>query len=169
MEIADHSLDAVMCASAVFLVPDMLAALREWNSVLKPGGRVGFTGFGATFRQPLWGLLEARFRQYGVPVPASQPGHRLVDPGTCPQLVDEAGFMQCEVRSEQLGYHLATAGEWWEEICAMGCSEAVLPVAADQRERFRAEHLAEVQALATDRGIWIDVPVNFAFGLKRAE
>jgi len=30
-------------------------------------------------------------------------------------------------------------------------------------------HLAEVQALATDRGIWIDVPVNFAFGLKRAE
>jgi hypothetical protein len=30
-------------------------------------------------------------------------------------------------------------------------------------------HLAEVQALAADRGFWIDVPVNFAFGHKRAE
>ena len=44
----------------------------------------------------------------------------------------------------------------------------VMQLAPAQREQFKAEHLAEVRARATDQGIWRDVAVNFARGWKRA-
>ena len=73
LDLGDQTFDVVLCASALFFVPDMLAALREWHRVLKPGGQVGFSGFGPTFRQPLRDLCEARLRQYGVSLPTASP------------------------------------------------------------------------------------------------
>jgi ubiquinone/menaquinone biosynthesis C-methylase UbiE len=67
--------DVALCASGLFFMPDMLAALREWWRVLKPGGQVGFSGWGPTYQQPLLGLWHARLHQYGVP-----PPHRSADP-----------------------------------------------------------------------------------------
>jgi ubiquinone/menaquinone biosynthesis C-methylase UbiE len=63
LDLGDQRFDVVLCASALFFVPDMLAALREWHRVLKPGGQVGFSGFGPTFRQPLADLWTARLWQ----------------------------------------------------------------------------------------------------------
>ena len=165
LDIADQRFDVVLCASSLFFVPDMLAALREWHRVLKPGGQVVFSGFGPTFGQPLMGLWEARLRQYGVSLPTERPGLRLAEPDTCRQLLHEAGFVQ----SEQLGYFWRTAAEWWEEVVWSSLNRlAVLRLAPAQREQFKAELLAEVEALANDQGIWVDVPVNFAFGWKSA-
>jgi ubiquinone/menaquinone biosynthesis C-methylase UbiE len=167
LDVADQRFDVVLCASALFLVPDMLAALREWHRVLKPGGQVGFSGFGPTFLQPLRDLWEARLRQYGVSLPTPSPGQRLAEPETCRRLLHEAGFVQLEVQSEQLGYYFRTVEEYWEESWAGQRRMAVLQLAPAQREQFKAEHLAEVGALATAQGIWRDVAVNFARGWKR--
>jgi hypothetical protein len=82
-------------------------------------------------------------------------------------LLHEAGFVQTEVQSEQLGYYFRTVEEYWEERWAGQGRMAVLQLAPAQREQFQAEHLAEVGALATAQGIWRDVPVNFARGWKR--
>jgi ubiquinone/menaquinone biosynthesis C-methylase UbiE len=167
LDLADQQFDVVLCASGLFFVPDMLAALREWHRVLTPGGQVAFSGFGLTLRQPLQDRWDARLRQYGVSVPTATPGQRLAEPETCRQLLQAAGFAQIEVRSEQLGYYLQTVDEWWEESWASVYRLPVLQLAPAQRAQFQAEHLAEVQALATAQGIWVDVPVNFAHGWKR--
>ena len=166
LDLGHQSFDVALCASALFFVPDMLAALREWHRVLKPGGQVGFSGFGPTFRQ-LRDLWEARLRQYGVSLPTASPDDRLAEPETCRRLLHEAGFVQTAVQSEQLGYYFRTVEEYWEEIWAGQRRMAVLQLAPAQREQFQAEHLAEVGALATAQGIWRDVPVNFARGWKR--
>jgi arsenite methyltransferase len=167
LDLADQCFDVVLCASALFFIPDMLAALREWHRVLKPGGQVGFSGFGPTFLQPLQDLWEVRLRQYGVSQPTASPDQRLAEPETCRRLLHEAGFVQTEVQSEQLGYYFRTVEEYWEERWAGQRRMAVLQLAPAQREQFQAEHLAEVGALATAQGIWRDVPVNFARGWKR--
>ena len=167
LDLGDQRFDVVLCASALFFIPDMLAALREWSRVLKPGGQVGFSGFGPTYDQPLGDLWNARLRQYGVSVPTVSPTQRLAEPETCQRLLHEAGFVQTEVQSEQLGYYFRTVEEYWEEMWSSRSRMAVLHLAPAQREQFQAEHLAEVRALATDQGIWRDLPINFARGWKR--
>jgi ubiquinone/menaquinone biosynthesis C-methylase UbiE len=167
LDVADQCFDVVLCASALFFVPDMLAALREWHRVLAPGGQVGFSWWGATFYQPLRDLWHARLQQYGVPLAVPSPNQRLVEPETCRQLLHEAGLVQIDVRSEQLGYYFRTAEEYWAEMWATLNRLPVLQLTSAQHEQFKAEHLAEVGALATDQGIWIDVATNFAYGWKR--
>jgi ubiquinone/menaquinone biosynthesis C-methylase UbiE len=167
LDLGDQAFDVVLCASALFFVPDMHAALREWHRVLKPGGHVGFSGFGPTLLQPLRDLWEARLRHYGVSLPTASPNQRLAEPETCRRLLHEAGFVQHEVQSEQLGYYFRTVEEYWEESWASQRRMAVLQLAPAQREQFKAEHLAEVGALATAQGIWRDVAVHFARGWKR--
>lgn len=167
LDLGDQHFDVVLCASALFFVPDMLAALREWHRVLKPGGQVGFSGFGPTYLQPLGDLWNARLRQYGVSLPTASPTQRLAEPETCRRLLHEAGFVQTEVQSEQLGYSFRTVEEYWEEMWSSRSRMAVLQLAPAQRQQFQAEHLAEVRALATDQGIWRDLPINFARGWKR--
>ena len=167
LDLGDQRFDVALCASGLFFVPDMLAALREWHRVLKPGGQVGFSGWGPTFWQPLQDLWEARLRQYGVSLPTPSADLRLAEPETCRQLLHEAGFGQSEVQSEQLGYYFRTVEEYWEERWSSRSRMAILQLAPGQREQFKAEHLAEVGARATDQGIWRDVAVNFARGWKR--
>jgi ubiquinone/menaquinone biosynthesis C-methylase UbiE len=167
LDLGDQRFDVVLCASALFFIPDMLAALREWYRVLTPGGQVGFSGFGPTYDQPLGDLWNARLRQYGVSVPAVSPTQRLAEPETCRRLLHEAGFVQPEVQSEQLGYYFRTVEEYWEEVWASRSRMTLLQMAPAQREQFQATHLAAVGALATDQGIWRDVAVNFARGWKR--
>jgi arsenite methyltransferase len=76
LDLGDQRFDVVLCASALFFVPDMLAALREWYRVLTPGGQVGFSGFGPTFGQAparLVGCTPAAawgVRAHGVTGPA---------------------------------------------------------------------------------------------------
>ncbi len=168
LDVADQCFDVVLCASALFFVPDMLAALREWRRVLAPGGQAGFSWWGPTFYQPLRDLWHARLQQYGVSLSAPSPNQRLVEPETCRQLLHEAGFVQIDVRSEQLGYYFRTAEEYWAEMWATLNRLPVLQLTPAQREQFKAEHIAEAGALATDQGLWIDMATNFAYGWKRA-
>jgi ubiquinone/menaquinone biosynthesis C-methylase UbiE len=167
LDLADECFDVVLCASMLMIVPDMLAALQEWHRVLTPGGQVRFSGFGPTGGQPMRDLWTARLRQYGVSLPTVLQDYRLAEPETCRRLLHEAGFVQTEVQSEQLGYYFRTAEEYWEDMWASQRRMIVLQLAPAQREQFKAEHLAEVGALATAQGIWRDGAVNFARGWKR--
>ena len=169
---ADQRFDVVLCATALFFVPDMLAALREWARVLRPGGQVGFSAWGPTYQQPLQGLWDARLQQYGVARPASAPDSagdlRLADLATCRQLLHEAGFAPIDVQREHVAYAFRTAEEWWTEMATSRSGLAVLQLAPAQRAQFQAEHLTEVAALATAHGIEVDVAINIARGWKRA-
>ena len=165
LEFPDLSFDAVLCASALFFVPDMVQAVREFYRVLKPGARVGFTSFGTGFLQPVSALLTARLERHGVP-PAQPPVARLADPDACKQLLEDAGFTDVQVISEQVGYFLTSFGDRWLEIRAglEGLPLERLP--ADVVERIRQEHEAELEGLFTAEGLWINVPANFVMGTK---
>jgi ubiquinone/menaquinone biosynthesis C-methylase UbiE len=167
LEFPDASFDAVLCASSLFFVPDMVRATREFHRVLKPGARAGFSSFGAGFLEPLTSLLTARLEAHGVP-PANPPVERLADPDTCRRLLEDAGFKDVTVLSEQLGYHHQNFESRWAEIIAGLEGIPVSRLSDEIRERVKNEYRADIMPLFTSDGLWLDVPANFVFGTKHA-
>jgi ubiquinone/menaquinone biosynthesis C-methylase UbiE len=115
LDFAPHSFDAVLCALALFFLPDMLAAVREWQRVTTPGGQVAFSTSGDTLFQPMGTMFNARLERYGVLLPSPQ---RLRDPAQCRTLLHDAGFEDIEVHTEQLGYYLRDVDAYWEDTVA---------------------------------------------------
>ena len=165
----DESFDKVICASGIFFLPDMLAGLQEWLRVTRPGGVVAFSSFGETSFNPMREMYANRVQNnYGVVFPPSRGIQRLNTPQKCRDLMQQAGFRpeDVEIRTEQLGYYLRNVDEWWDIVWHTGFRHSVSQIQPEKLEQFKTEHLAEVGTLATDKGIWLDVPGIFATGKK---
>ena len=162
---SDSSFECVLCASSLMFMPDMPAVLLEARRVLVPSGRLGFTGFGMGFLEPLHTLWKERLAAHGVPLPPL-PMSRLADPVVCRNLLLEAGFEKVEVHSEQQGYWLERAEDRWQEILVGLEGLPLSRMNAQEREQIELEHLQELRPLEGKKGLWVDLPVNFAFGTR---
>lgn len=169
LDFANDTFDLVLCSSGIFWLTDMVAGLQEWRRVLKPGGTVAFSSYGASTFQPLADLLESALRRYGVSLPTVCPfaWQRLTDLEQSSDLLRAATFSAIDVRGEQLGYYLADSDEWWDILWHSGFQGPLAQLTPDGLARFKTEHLAAVAALATARGIWLNVAAIFAVGQKK--
>lgn len=165
LEFKSRYFDAVICSFGIFFLPDMLAGLTSWRQVLKPGGRVMFTTFAANAFQPLAELFRQRMETMGVVIP-TESWMRLTTEQECQQLLKSAGFTEIQIIKEQLGYHLNRPDDWWEIIYSSGFRGYLEQLDAAQQGRFRGEHLAEIQSLMSDKGLWLDVETLFSTGIR---
>jgi len=169
LDFPDRSFDHVISASSVFFLPDMASGLSEWGRVLKPGGWIAISGYADSAFRPMSDLFEARIRSCGVKLAAPvRPfsWQRLTEPEKYMSLFREAGLEHVQVFSEQLGYHLASANEWWDIVWNSGFRGPVSQLPYEALKQFKQEHLEEVSKLATPRGIWLDIASIFAIGQK---
>ncbi len=167
LDFKDDCFDFALCASSIFLLSDIMKALKEWQRVLKPGGKVVFCSYGAGFMRPAYGMFLARLTKYdNMEVPASQASARTGTPEKCGELLLNAGFRNIQVSSEQLGDYLQDTEEYWHEVSSTIMRPRLLKLGHQVMEKFKTEHLAEVEALRTDKGIWIDIPAHFSIAFK---
>jgi SAM-dependent methyltransferase len=168
LDFAADRLDAVVCASALFFLPDILAALWEWKRVRQPGGRVACSVFGARLFEPMRTMFTERLQTYGVSLPAGRLDQRLPNPETCRPFLREAGFSDLAVHTEDLDYYLSDAHAYWEDAVRWngGRRDLLAQLPPDNLDQFRAEHLVEVSAFATEQGIWVHNPCFLALGTK---
>ena len=161
--------DYVVSSFGIFFLPDMLAALREWVRVLKPGGRAMFSVFGKTAFQPMMARLVQNLDEHGVMTEGGDKpvvAMRLDEPARCRELLSQAGLVETEVTTEQFGYHLKDDSQWWEVLWNSGMRGKLEKIPAAERESFRVAHLQEVKPLMTDKGLWLDVETHLAVGTK---
>lgn len=169
LEFRKDYFDTVVCSFGLFFMSDMLAALKEWARVIKPGGNILFTSFGLKAFQPMTKLLLDILENYGVEVPKdrSKMGwYKLATSEQGTALMQQAGLIDISVESKQLGFHLATAMEWWEVVWNAGFRGLVDRVPEEKLDQFRKEHLADIDQLKTKEGIWLDVEVLFFMANK---
>jgi ubiquinone/menaquinone biosynthesis C-methylase UbiE len=169
MEALDWSaaFDAAVCAFGLFFVEDMDAQLRRIGRAVRPGGRVMISNFTEDYMEPLRSLMVARLAQFGV-APPVQHWLRIAHPQGCQDMFSSAGFADVEVERRELGYFLASASEWWDVIWNAGFRRLVGGLSRADQTSFKAQHLAEVEALRTPDGIPMNVGVLFTTGVVPA-
>ncbi|OOV14178.1 methyltransferase domain-containing protein [Deinococcus sp. LM3] len=162
----DGSFDVVVCASGLFFVPDMGAALREWRRVVRPGGSVVFSSFGRRLLGDLPGLWRARLESHGV-TPGFPPLGRIPTPEAARDLLLGAGLRDVQVDRTDLPYTLACVGDRWDEIAAGLEGQPLAGFAPSVRAQIAAQHCGLDLAPLFLRGpLTVPLPVIVARGVR---
>ena len=163
----DNSFDVITCASSIFIFQDALKTLNEFLRVLKPCGKVVFSTFGEETFQPVLKLYNDKLVVYGKAT--DSPKLILADTEECLELLNNAGFTNNRTITEQLGFYFADKDDCWNQLSnSLAIRQRLAVLNPEELERFKKEHYEELASLVTDKGIWIDLPVNFGIGEKPA-
>ncbi len=167
LEFRSNYFDAVAGSFCVFFFSDMLAGLKQWHRVLKPGGTMGMTSFSESAFRPLIELFVAQLENLGEEIDLST-AQKLAQEENCVALLEQAGFTEIETRTEQMGYHLAGSSDWWQIVMNSGLRGFIERLSAEQQAQLRVAHCSEVEELLTDKGLWLDVGTIFTRAKKPA-
>jgi ubiquinone/menaquinone biosynthesis C-methylase UbiE len=163
LNFSDGLFDVAVCAFGIFFVEDMENQLSRIASTVKPGGRIIISNFQENYFHPLKDLFYERIETYGVQMPP-QTWKRISSEKGCIQLFENAGLTNITVTKKNVGYHLDSAEQWWDVVWNAGYRRMVSGLSTKDQERFKCEHLDEVETLRTRDGIWLDVGVLFTCG-----
>jgi ubiquinone/menaquinone biosynthesis C-methylase UbiE len=116
MDLEDDSVDGVQCRWGYMLMADTAAALRETRRVLRPGGRVSFSVWGAP-EDNLWASVPARIlveRGHMEPPESGAPGiFAMARPSRIEELVKGAGFESLDLREVGMSWGLDDFDNFW--------------------------------------------------------
>ena len=116
LDLADRSVDGVLCRWGYMLMADPTAALRETHRVLRPDGRLSLAVFGSPERNPWVALPTAVLRKQGQ-MPPPSPGApgilALCDEQRLRALLTEAGFEEIAVERVSFTWRFADPDDYW--------------------------------------------------------
>lgn len=159
----ERRFDAANCSFGLFFVSDMLAQLMHIAAKVKPGGAVVCNAFYDAAFSPNVDLFLQRIKQYGVEPPEFS-WKRVGSEDKFAALYRAAGLLDVNTVHADVSYMLADANEWWDVVWYAGFRGLVNQLAPTDLERFKHEHLAEIQALDQGKGIPMNVQVIYAKG-----
>jgi len=159
----DSSFDIIFCSSALVYLTDLPNSLQQWYRFIKPGGLVAFSCFAETAH-----TVAVMFRQkaqtYGIFIP--NPNEPLGTPQKCQDLLKQVGFQNIKIVTEQFGSYLSNVEKAWNANARSAFGSQVKELPPERLEQLKAEYIAQVEATATDKGIWNDVTTFFVLGSK---
>jgi ubiquinone/menaquinone biosynthesis C-methylase UbiE len=157
MDLPDKSVDGVLCRWGYMLIADPAQALRETRRVLRKGGAVALSVFGAPDENP-WTSLPTRvlLEVTGAPPPdPTAPGIlSMADPNRTRVLLDAAGFEVKRREDVPLTWRFEDFDAYWSFLIDIAGAHSMrignLP--EEEREAFRAKLKEAVDKYHTDRG-----------------
>ena len=155
--------DAANCSFGLFFLPDMLSLLQHIASKVKVGGQVVACSFYQGSFEPNVDLFLERIQRYGVAPPPFTWKHISTE-AQFHALYTSAGLGDVQIHKHDIGYPLNNAEAWWRVIWYAGFRGLVAQLNETQLAQFKQEHLAEITALKTGRGIPLNVAALFASG-----
>lgn len=143
IELDSGSVDGVLCQSTYMLTADPAAALAETRRVLRPGGRLALSVWGAPDRNPwasIGGMILAERGHLPPPEPEAPGVFSMASEERTRALLDGAGFSS--VRTEEVPLRFAFRAlddyEQWVTDVAGPFAMVVRGLPNDEREVLRA-------------------------------
>lgn len=138
MELEDDSVDGVLCRWGYMLMADPAAALRETRRVLRGGGALALSVWGAPERNP-WASRPARvvMEHTGAPAPdPSAPGiFAMADPDRTRSLLSAAGFAVRRMEELELSWRFEDFDSYWRYLTGLAGGIAVAIAALPDHEQ----------------------------------
>ena len=157
------SFDAANCSFGLFFLPDMQSLLQHIASKVKSGGRVVACTFYQGSFEPNIDLFLTRIKSYGVEAPDIS-WKKICTEEKFHALYTSAGLNEVQMHRREIGYPLDDVESWWRLIWYAGFRGLVAQLSETDLAQFKQEHLAEIAALRTERGIPLNVSALYARG-----
>jgi ubiquinone/menaquinone biosynthesis C-methylase UbiE len=155
IELDSGSVDGVLCQSGYMLMPDPAVALSETRRVLRAGGRLALSVWGAPEDNP-WASVAGRILVERGHMPTPEPGAPGVFSMAAEErtraLLEGAGFT--DVRTEEVGMRWAYSDledyERWLTEVAGAFAMVIRGLSEDERAAFRSELEEAVRPFAVE-------------------
>lgn len=159
-----NSFDCILCANAFPLMTDRLAALRLWHKLLKPNGLIAIHVPGD--RAFIVGIvLQNVLEKYGVKFSDKES---IGSYEKCFDLLTKAGFVAIKIPTQQYSNYitLEQAKQRWTINSSLTFTNPLSQLSSQQLAQAQAEFDTQLEALATEQGIWNDGTSFFAIARK---
>jgi SAM-dependent methyltransferase len=137
LDLADASVDGVLCRWGYMLMGDPAAALAETRRVLRSGGKLSSAVFGSPDRNP-WAAIPAailRERGHMPPAQAGAPGIlALADHERLSDLISAAGFSKPLIDEVDFNWRFADMDGYWTFLIDAAGAIAMVLRRLDGRE-----------------------------------
>jgi 2-polyprenyl-3-methyl-5-hydroxy-6-metoxy-1,4-benzoquinol methylase len=115
----DECFDVVVCVFGIFFVPDMVAATKELWRMVRPGGKLAITTWGARLFEPANGVFWNTVQDVRPDLVGKfNPWQRISDRASLTSMLTAANVANIEVIVEPSVSEIGSADDWW--TIAMG-------------------------------------------------
>jgi ubiquinone/menaquinone biosynthesis C-methylase UbiE len=146
MDLADDSVDGVVCRWGYMLMANPVAALGETRRVLRPGGRVAFSVWGDPAANP-WASVPAKaFLDHtgGEPPDPNAPGiFAMAREERTRELLSEAGLEPRRLEQVEMVWAFATSDEHWHYVMDLAGALAMVVRSLPEDDQAAIRRLTE--------------------------
>ena len=163
---AERSFDAAICVFGIFFVPDLEGAVRGLWRLVRPGGYLAITIWGAKMFEPADEKFWEAVRQADPELFRSIKGwNKIVQPDPLRALLVECGVTDPVVVAEPGTHPLNTSEDWWTIILGSGYRSTVDALSPVDREKVR---VATIEAVRQEKIREIRTDVVYAITRRSA-